>query len=184
MKDENLNPLEDTESEAALAYAAERRENIRTFVRTSPDYYIHNFDKIGASSRFTPTFNAMAGLFGPVWFGARGLWSWALPFLILEALGFVRIARGLFGDLDPESADPADLALAEHFRERELSGDMSRRFHDEAGRSLQAQADIECAFHGFRQPRLLQQHAVIELSGNPGIGFLQFGIVLMQMQRC
>ena len=93
------NPLEDTEGAAALAYAAERRDNIRTFVRTSPDYYIRNFDRIGASSRFTPTFNMFAGLFGPVWFGARGLWSWALPFLILEALAFVQIARGLFGDL-------------------------------------------------------------------------------------
>ncbi len=99
MRDEDINPLEDTESEAALAYAEERRENIRTFVRTSPDYYIQNFDKIGASSRFTPTFNIIAGLLGPIWFGARGLWSWALPFLIIEALAFVQIARGLFGDL-------------------------------------------------------------------------------------
>ncbi|MFK7746066.1 MAG: ABC transporter permease [Roseobacter sp.] len=94
-----VNPLEDTESDAALAYAEERRENIRTFVRTSPDYYIGNFDKIGASSRFTATFNLMAGIFGPVWFGARGLWTWALPFLILETLAFVQMARGLFGDL-------------------------------------------------------------------------------------
>ena len=99
MKDENFNPLEDTESDAALAYAAERKDNIRTFVRTSPDYYIANFDKVGASARFTPTFNMMAGLFGPIWFGARGLWSWALSFLILEAIAFVQIARGLFGDL-------------------------------------------------------------------------------------
>ncbi|MEP1695906.1 MAG: glycine/betaine ABC transporter, partial [Paracoccaceae bacterium] len=99
MSDLGINPLEDTESDAALAYAEERRENIRTFVRTSPDYYIRNFDKIGESSKFTATFNAMAGLFGPVWFAARGLWSWALPFLIIEALGFVQIARGLFGDL-------------------------------------------------------------------------------------
>ncbi len=99
MKDVNVNPLEDTESEAALAYAEERRENIRSFVRTSPDYYIRNFDRIGASARFTPTFNLFAGLFGPVWFGARGLWSWALSFLIVEALALVQIARGLFGDL-------------------------------------------------------------------------------------
>ena len=99
MKDADLNPLEDTESDAARAYADERRENIRTFVRTSPDYYISNFDRIGASARFTPTFNLFAGLFGPIWFGARGLWSWALAFLILEALAFVQIARGLFGDL-------------------------------------------------------------------------------------
>ena len=31
--------------------------------------------------------------------GARGLWNWALPFLIIEALAIVQIARGLFGDL-------------------------------------------------------------------------------------
>ncbi|MEM6617660.1 MAG: ABC transporter permease subunit [Pseudomonadota bacterium] len=99
MRDETINPLEDTESAAAVAYAEERRDNIRMFVRTSPDYYIANFDKVGASARFTPTFNAMAGLFGPIWFGARGLWSWALSFLIIEALAFVQIARGLFGDL-------------------------------------------------------------------------------------
>lgn len=99
MTDLGINPLEDTESAAALAYAEERRANIREFVRTSPDYYIANFDKVGASARFTPTFNLTAGLFGPIWFGARGLWSWALSFLIIEAIAFVQIARGLFGDL-------------------------------------------------------------------------------------
>lgn len=97
--DLGVNPLEDKTSDAALAYAQERRENIRSFVRTSPDYYIRVFDKIGASSSFTPTLNIMAGIFGPVWFGARGLWNWALPFLILETLALVQIARGLFGDL-------------------------------------------------------------------------------------
>jgi len=103
MSDLGVNPLEDTESEAALAYAEERRENIRTFVRTSPEYFIRNFDKIGASAKFTATFNALAGLFGPIWFGARGLWTWALPFLILETLAFVQIARGLFGDLGADA---------------------------------------------------------------------------------
>ena len=97
--DLGTNPLEDTSSEAALAYAEERRENIRSFVCTNPDYYIRMFDKIGASASFTATFNPMAGLFGPIWFGARGLWSWALTFLILEALAFVQMARVLFGDL-------------------------------------------------------------------------------------
>ena len=99
------NPLEATDTDVARAYAKERRENIRTFVRTNPDYYIAQFDKIGASSRFTPTFNAMAGLFGPIWFGARGLWSWALPFLIVETLALVQIARGLFGDLAADARD-------------------------------------------------------------------------------
>ena len=97
--EDTTNPLEATDTEAAIAYQEERRDNIRTFVRTSPEYYIAQFNKIGESARFTPTFNAMAGLFGPVWFGARGLWSWALPFLIIETLALVQIARGLFGDL-------------------------------------------------------------------------------------
>ncbi|MGB1235254.1 MAG: ABC transporter permease [Planktomarina sp.] len=101
--DLGVNPLEDTSSDAALAYAQERRDNISRFVRTNPEYYIRMFDKIGASANFTATVNAMAGLFGPIWFGARGLWSWALPFLILEALAFVQIARGLFGDLGAEA---------------------------------------------------------------------------------
>ncbi|WP_412079772.1 ABC transporter permease [Thalassobacter stenotrophicus] len=103
MMDATVNPLDDPNSDAAIAYAKERRDNIRTFVRTNPDYYIRNFNKIGASARFTPTFNLMAGLFGPIWFGARGLWSWALPFLILEALALVQIARGLFGDLGADA---------------------------------------------------------------------------------
>ena len=93
------NPLDAKDSDAALAYADERRENIKDFVRTNPDYYIAQFDHIGENANFTPTLNIMAGLFGPIWFGARGLWSWALPFLILEMLAFVQIFRGLFGDL-------------------------------------------------------------------------------------
>ena len=103
VQDLGVNPLEDVDSDAAKAYASDRRDNIRTFVRTNPDYYIRMFDKIGASSKFTPTVNLFAGLFGPVWFGARGLWNWALPFLILETLALVQIARGLFGDLGAEA---------------------------------------------------------------------------------
>ena len=99
MSEIQKNPLEDTQSDAALVYAEERCQNIRTFVRTNPEYYIRNFDKIGTSAQFTLTFNFLAGVFGPIWFGARGLWAWALSFLILEALAFVQIARGLFGDL-------------------------------------------------------------------------------------
>ncbi|MDA9160239.1 ABC transporter permease subunit, partial [Rhodobacteraceae bacterium] len=88
-----------TDTQAALAYAADRRKNVRVFVRTNGEYYIRQFDRIGASAKFTATFNPMAGLFGPIWFGARGLWSWALPFLVIEMLAIVQIARGMFGDL-------------------------------------------------------------------------------------
>ena len=93
------NPLEATDTQAALVYATDRRKNVRVFVRTNGEYYIRQFDRIGASAKFTATFNPMAGLFGPIWFGARGLWSWALPFLVIEMLAIVQIARGMFGDL-------------------------------------------------------------------------------------
>jgi len=73
--DLGVNPLEDIHSEAAIAYQEQRYENIRNFVRTNSDYYIRNFDKIGASAKFTATFNFMpvylarSGL-APVGFGA------------------------------------------------------------------------------------------------------------------
>ncbi len=89
----------------AEKYAEERQENIREFVQTNPDYYIAKFDKIGASARFTPTLNVIAGILGPIWFGARGLWMWALPFLIVETMGYVQIVRGLFGDLAADARD-------------------------------------------------------------------------------
>ncbi len=105
MNDEILNPLQETTAEKDASIAAERRAHIEAFVRTNPDYYERQFDKIGSSSRFTATFNFFAGLFGPIWFGARGLWSWALPFLIIETLALVQIARGLFGDLAADARD-------------------------------------------------------------------------------
>jgi len=99
MKDAAINPPEAIDTDVARADAAERRENIASLVRTNPEYNIAQFDKIGTSTRFMPTFNAMAGLFGPIRFGARGLWSLALLVLIFETLAFVQMSRGLFRDL-------------------------------------------------------------------------------------
>jgi glycine betaine/proline transport system permease protein len=72
---------------------------VAEFVGTNPTYYSHNFERIGSDSRFVWTFNLWAGVLGPIWFGARGLWNWGLTFLIIETFGFVEIIRGLFGDL-------------------------------------------------------------------------------------
>lgn len=90
---------------AAETLAAQRREQIAAFVRTSPDYYVRQFDAIGSRSRLSPTVNVMAGLFGPIWFGARGLWNWAVAFLVVETIGFVQLALGLFGDLAAGARD-------------------------------------------------------------------------------
>lgn len=149
-EDLGVNPLEDTESEASKAYAEERRENIRTFVRTSPDYYIRNFDKIGASARFTATFNVLAGLFGPIWFGARGLWSWALAFLVVEAIGYVQIARGLFGDLGADAlARVASIEGTLDLRYRQLAA--AQESGSDRAAAIQRQIDaLEANIEGFR----------------------------------
>ena len=150
MKDDMTNPLEDTESDAARAYAEERRENIRIFVRTNPDYYIRNFDKIGASARFTPTFNVFAGLFGPIWFGGRGLWTWALPFLILEALAFVQIARGLFGDLAADAmARIASIEGTLELRRQQLAAAIENE-SDRVDAFRRTVESLEANIEGFR----------------------------------
>ncbi len=85
---------------AAPPTAAERREElIRTFIGPNADYYIAQFARIGERPGFRFTFNRAAALFGPLWFGMRGLWAWALPFMILETVAFIQVSRGLWGDL-------------------------------------------------------------------------------------
>ena len=83
----------------------EKLEQLSEFVETNPDYYQRNFDKIGSSANFTWTFNWVAALLGPVWYGMRGLWNWGLPFLLLETFAFIQLGRGLFGDLGAEARD-------------------------------------------------------------------------------
>ena len=80
-------------------HAENRASLVPEFTSSSSDYYVDQFRKIGSRSRFTWTFNWVAALLGPIWYGMRGLWNWGLPFVILEAFGFIQLARGLFGDL-------------------------------------------------------------------------------------
>ena len=76
-----------------------RARDIDLFVTTRSAYYERQFDKIGTRPGFVWTFNLAAGLVGPFWFIARGLWNWALTFMIIETFAWVQIARGLFGNL-------------------------------------------------------------------------------------
>ena len=88
---------------ASEEFAAERTGQVERFVKTSPEYYRNQFAKIGNDAKFVPTFNLWAGLLGPIWFSARGMWNWGLTFLILETLAAVQIIRGFFGDLSSEA---------------------------------------------------------------------------------
>lgn len=94
-----------TASELAENRAENRDELLREFVQTNPEYYNKNFASIGATSSFTWTFNWIAALLGPIWYGMRGLWNWGLPFVILETFALIQIARGTFGDLSASARD-------------------------------------------------------------------------------
>ncbi len=89
--------------EDAAGLLSERRQQIEKFVRTHPNYYVRQFEKINSHSGFSWTINFWAGVLGPIWYAARGLWNWALTFLIIETFAFVQIIRGFFGDLASEA---------------------------------------------------------------------------------
>ena len=126
------------------ALGAARRARVPEFVRTSPGYYARQFERIGSRAGFVPTFNAAAALLGPIWFGARGLWSWAVGFLILETIGFVQLARGLFGDLGAGARERvASIEGTLELRRRQLaaaieSGSEKAAVYERTVRSLEA----------------------------------------------
>lgn len=83
-----------------LALADEQRsDDVREFVTTNDTYYKGQFEKIGNKRGFAFTWNWAAFLFGSIWFGMRSLWSYFLPFVALETLAVVQLARGIWGDL-------------------------------------------------------------------------------------
>ncbi|MCP4335374.1 MAG: ABC transporter permease subunit [Gammaproteobacteria bacterium] len=90
-------------SDESEDFAAEREGKITRFVKTSPGYYRDQFAKIGSQAKFVWTVNLWAGVLGPIWFSARGMWNWGLTFLILETFAIVQIVRGFFGDLSSEA---------------------------------------------------------------------------------
>ncbi|MYF06951.1 MAG: glycine/betaine ABC transporter, partial [Rhodospirillaceae bacterium] len=87
----------------ALPENGRQREDIgpliEEFTQTDGTYYRRTFERIGGSPRFVWIFHPWAALLGPVWYGARGLWNAAIPFLLVETFAFIQMARGLFGNL-------------------------------------------------------------------------------------
>ncbi len=80
-----------------------RSELISEFVLSNPNYYIKEFKKIGSKPSYTFSFNLFAFIFGPIWFGVRNVWNWALAFLIIETFSVVQIIRGLFGNITADA---------------------------------------------------------------------------------
>lgn len=88
---------------ASNAVVEDRAALLARFVGANAPYYRREFGKIGDTTSFVWSFNPIAALLGPIWFGLRGLWKWGLPFVIIETFALVQILRGLFGDLAVEA---------------------------------------------------------------------------------
>ena len=80
-----------------------RSELITNFVKTNSNYYIKQFQQIGSKPTFSFSFNLYAAILGPIWFGMRNIWNWALTFLIIETFSVVQIIRGLFGNITKDA---------------------------------------------------------------------------------
>lgn len=103
MNDQNTHTAVDLSAADAEVFAEERKQQVVRFAHTNPEYYDREFAKIGSESKFVWTLNIWAGVLGPIWFGARGMWNWGLTFLLMETLAIVQIVRGMFGDLSSEA---------------------------------------------------------------------------------
>ena len=56
-----------------------RSELITDFVKSNPEYYIKEFQKIGSKPTFSFSFNLYAGILGPIWFGTVSYTHLTLP---------------------------------------------------------------------------------------------------------
>ncbi|NIP75275.1 MAG: DUF2628 domain-containing protein, partial [Xanthomonadales bacterium] len=138
-----------------------RADLVTDFVTTSPEYYRSQFTKIGAQAGFTWTFNWMAAVLGPIWLGMRGLWNWALPFVVIEGFAIIQIARGLFGDLGVEARER--IAAVEgtlNLRREQLEAAIAKNAAnvDVFRRNVES---LETAIDGYRQEALTAEASAI-----------------------
>ncbi len=142
----------------------EKRMQLNEFVETNPDYYQRNFDKIGSSAKFTWTFNWVAALLGPVWYGMRGLWNWGLPFLLLETFAFIQLGRGLFGDLGAEARDRiAQIEGTLAFRKEQLAAAVEKQA-DNVAVFERTIASLEEAIGGIRAEVTIAEAGAIDVA--------------------
>ncbi len=86
-------------SEKLVAIDKDDSAKVKQFVTVGEDYYKEQFKIISDKRGFTFTWNWAAFFLGSVWFGMRSLWAYFLPFVALETLAVVQLARGILSDL-------------------------------------------------------------------------------------
>jgi glycine betaine/proline transport system permease protein len=150
-------------------------DQIRDFVKTSPDYYVREFEKINNNSKFVLSFNLFAFLFGSIWFGIRNIWNWSLAFLIIEAFAIVQIVRGFFGNISAEAYIKIDkIQSTIDFREKQLQAAIEKN-SDKVEMFKRTIKSLEDSIEGY-----LQEAQAIEASG---VWIAISGIILFLLIR-
>ena len=150
-------------------------DQIKSFVKTSHDYYIHEFEKINNNSKFVLSFNLFAFLFGSIWFGIRNIWNWALAFLIIETFAIVQIVRGFFGNISAEAYIKIEkIQSTIDFREKQLQAAIEKN-SDKVEMFKRTIKSLEDSIDGY-----LQEAQAIEASG---VWIAISGIVLFLLIR-
>ena len=148
-----------------------RSELIGEFVISNKEYYIKEFQKIGSKKSYSFSFNLFAFLLGPIWFGMRNVWNWALAFLIIETFSVVQIIRGFFGNITADAVKKIERVQSTiDFRNKQLEAAIENN-PDKVEVYKRAIKSLEDAMQGYAQE--VQQ---VEASA---IWIAIFGIVLL-----
>ena len=148
-----------------------RSELIGEFVISNKEYYIKEFQKIGSKKSYSFSFNLFAFLLGPIWFGMRNVWNWALAFLIIETFSVVQIIRGFFGNITADAVKKIEQVQSTiDFRNKQLEAAIENN-PDKVEVYKRAIKSLEDAMQGYAQD--VQQ---VEASA---IWIAIFGIVLL-----
>lgn len=89
----------DVSTQISTTSDARNAASVKNFVSLNNEYYEQQFQAIGDKRGFAFTWNWAAFILGSIWFGMRSLWSFFLPFVALETLAVIQLARGIWGDL-------------------------------------------------------------------------------------
>ncbi|SVD47274.1 uncharacterized protein METZ01_LOCUS400128, partial [marine metagenome] len=117
------------------------------------------------------SFNLFAFLLGPIWFGMRNVWNWALAFLIIETFSVVQIIRGFFGNITADAVKKIEQVQSTiDFRNKQLEAAIENN-PDKVEVYKRAIKSLEDAMQGYAQE--VQQ---VEASA---IWIAIFGIVLL-----
>ncbi|MEM9438945.1 MAG: ABC transporter permease subunit [Pseudomonadota bacterium] len=144
---------------------------VEEFVESGRDYYRKTFAYMMEAPGYRFTFNIAAGLLGPIWFGARGLWSWFLGFLVVETFAYIQIGKGLFGDLSREARVRAE-KIQETLDLRQQQIETAQQSGSSSLESLQRAAEsLENALAGA-------QEAAAQADAT-GLTYIAVGIVLL-----